>query len=43
MLYTVIKDSYQDSINLMLFATNEVNDVEGVNKGARSHDGNRCR
>lgn len=32
MLYTVIKDSYQDSINLMLL-TNEVNDVEGVNQG----------
>lgn len=32
MLYTVIKDSYQDSINLMLL-TNEVNDLEGVNQG----------
>jgi len=32
MLYTVIKDSYQDSINLMLL-TNEINDIDGVNKG----------
>lgn len=32
MLYTVIKDSYQDSINLMLL-TNEVNQIEGVNNG----------
>ncbi len=32
MLYTVIKDSYQDSINLMLL-TNEVNEVDGVNQG----------
>lgn len=32
MLYTVIKDSYQDSINLMLL-TNEVNKVDGVNQG----------
>ena len=32
MLYTVIKNSYQDSINLMLL-TNEINEVEGVNQG----------
>ena len=32
MLYSVIKNSYQDSINLMLL-TNEVNDIEGVNTG----------
>lgn len=32
MLYTVIKDSYQDSINLMLL-TNEINNIEGVNQG----------
>lgn len=32
MLYSVVKNSYQDSINLMLL-TNEVNAVEGVNKG----------
>ncbi len=32
MLYSHIKESYQDSINLMLL-TNEVNEVEGVNQG----------
>ena len=32
MLYSQIKDSYQDSINLMLL-TNEVNEVEGVKQG----------
>ena len=32
MLYTVIKNSYQDSINLMLL-TNEINKVKGVNQG----------
>lgn len=32
MLYTVIKNSYQDSINLMLL-TNEVNEIDGVNNG----------
>ncbi|UUX35315.1 bifunctional FdrA/YlbE family protein [Fundicoccus culcitae] len=32
MLYSVIKNSYQDSINLMLL-TNEVNALEGVNQG----------
>lgn len=32
MLYTVIKNSYQDSINLMLL-TNEVNQIDGVNNG----------
>lgn len=32
MLHTVIKDSYQDSINLMLL-TNEINSIEGVNQG----------
>lgn len=32
MLYTVIKNSYQDSINLMLL-TNEINKVEGVKQG----------
>ncbi|WP_018659498.1 DUF1116 domain-containing protein [Allofustis seminis] len=32
MLYTVIRDSYQDSINLMLL-TNEINTLEGVKQG----------
>ena len=32
MLYTVIKNDYQDSINLMLL-TNEINAVEGVEQG----------
>ena len=32
MLYSHIKNSYQDSINLMLL-TNEVNEVEGVKRG----------